>query len=493
MTTLNPVWRERIWWVAGVAIALVMGVQVAVGGLLLPLLVAGVALIMAVYHLRPQGLGRLVLVGILAGYFIGNRGFAQLMPIPNLPLLPAEAALALLVGLLFLERAKGNSLLPIFDSIGAFILVWIIFGAGRFVLDFRVYGVTALRDFAMVYYGVFYFAARMIVVNEAEAAESFMKVLRVSAVIMGGLFLITQYFPELVFEYLLFRGVPLVFYKHDLVGLFAAIGIVLQFLRWEEKRRMLNLIAAAFLLVVLISTDNRAALVGLAAATGWVALAGRWRLPVSLIGGGLLVALLTIFVTHLQNNSWRDTPLLEVYEAAASIVDTSGDGSYSGEGTFNKGDNNTFRLVWWRLVWEETWHASPLFGMGFGYDIAAQFQREYFADISTDFNARSPHNIFLTIFSRMGFVGLLAFGSMVVIMAFRTWHVTQSGELLALGAWAAAWVLLAGATFGVVLEGPMGAVVFWVLLGTASGLSAEDKANIYDESAEPTDFRGNSA
>ena len=38
--------------------------------------------------------------------------------------------------------------------------------------------------------------------------------------------------------------------------------------------------------------------------------------------------------------------------------------------------------------------------------------------------------------------------------------------------WLAAWAILASACFGVVLEGPMSATVFWTLLGLANGAPA---------------------
>jgi hypothetical protein len=55
-------------------------------------------------------------------------------------------------------------------------------------------------------------------------------------------------------------------------------------------------------------------------------------------------------------------------------------------------------------------------------------------------------------------------------MALRTWRALRDPTLtFTSGAsWCAAWVLLICAAFGVVLEGPMGAVVFWTILGLAN-------------------------
>ena len=44
------------------------------------------------------------------------------------------------------------------------------------------------------------------------------------------------------------------------------------------------------------------------------------------------------------------------------------------------------------------------------------------------------------------------------------------------GVWCSVWIVLISASFGVVLEGPMGAVTFWVLLGIASAATLPEPA-----------------
>jgi len=472
MSTLNPVWRERIWFGGAGLVALWVGLQVAIGGLVAPALVVGCAVVLGLYYLRAEALGKLILAGLLAGYLIGNRGFAQFLPIPNLPLLPGEAGLAALTVWLFVERAKSAHPINLWDGIGWCLFAWIVYGGGRMLFDARQFGMLAIRDFAMVYYATFYFLARMIVLREPKTAEFLLATMRISALIMAPLYLIHQLFPGLFLDYLTLRGIPLIFYKTDLVGLYAAIGSILHFMRFEQTGRWRSVVFSLLLVGTVLSTDNRAAMVALMVMVGWVTLAGRWRLLGGLGGAAILGAIVLLFVTHVRNDSWRETPLFEIYEAVISITDPTGVRSYSGEDTFSKGDNNLFRWVWWQLVVTETWEQSPVFGLGFGYDLAADFRREYYADAVKDFVTRSPHNIFITIFGRMGLVGLvplvLAFG----LMLRATWQAARRHDPSELTPWAAAWAILASATFGVVLEGPMGAVVFWILLGTASGYSA---------------------
>ena len=138
-----------------------------------------------------------------------------------------------------------------------------------------------------------------------------------------------------------------------------------------------------------------------------------------------------------------------------------------------KGDNNRFRSLWWRVVVDETMAQNPVFGLGFGYDLARNFLQEYNPEIE-DFAARSPHSIVVSTIGRLGLAGLAVFILFTGILTLRTWREVRDPQtpLLQLGLWAAVWVILISAGFGVVLEGPMGAVVFWTLLGLAGARSA---------------------
>ncbi|MBE36213.1 MAG: hypothetical protein CMI16_11795 [Opitutaceae bacterium] len=64
----------------------------------------------------------------------------------------------------------------------------------------------------------------------------------------------------------------------------------------------------------------------------------------------------------------------------------------------------------------------------------------------------------LTVFARIRLLGLMA------------WRIIQAArdELPSLGIWCAAWVILMSACFRVVLERPMGALIFWIALRTTN-------------------------
>ncbi len=170
--------------------------------------------------------------------------------------------------------------------------------------------------------------------------------------------------------------------------------------------------------------------------------------------------------SQIKGQKWEETPLHEMYERAISLTDPYGEKSYSGEETSYKGDNNVFRSTWWAICIDETMRTNPWFGLGWGYDLAEAFVRVYYPEGGDDFAARSPHNIFITVFARTGITGLVPF--------LFSWPFSestcgaQSDRDRNFGIWCIACTILTSACFGVVLEGPMGAVLFWTVLGLAN-------------------------
>ncbi len=263
------------------------------------------------------------------------------------------------------------------------------------------------------------------------------------------------------------RGNPIIYYKGDLVGTMLSAGAVLIYARHAKKNPVIATAATLILLGIALTTNNRASMVGLATVTVLLILGRQWKFAATQAVAGIVAVIAILFFAHLTNTSWRQTPLHGVYERVVSIADPFGQRAYSGENTFFKGDNNRFRAVWWEAVYRETLAGNPWTGLGFGHDLARQFVREYYPEQGEDFDTRSPHNIALTVFARMGLLGLIPF---VLIGGLIAWRIIQAArnELPGLGMWCAAWVILISACFGVVLEGPMGAVVFWIALGVAN-------------------------
>ncbi|MBS0661900.1 MAG: O-antigen ligase family protein [Verrucomicrobia bacterium] len=475
---LTPAWRTRLFTTVAVAVAVWMGVSIAEGDSL-PALVAAVLLGFAITPWIRLPLGSVLLAAVVFGYVVGSRGFAQITLTPTLPILPAEAVLAL-AGLLFGFQCAWRRELPFRrDALNVALLLWICLGSLRIVVDVRTYGLVALRDFATVYYAGFFYLAQE-AARLPAARRLLFNTLVIACVVLLPLSWLFNRYPELFMDTLTIRGIPVIYYKGDLVGTFLAIGSVMAFMRFETGGRWWNAVASMALAAAVLGTTNRASMLGLALAATWLLVGRRWRFAATLAGcGGLASAVILLWAVAF-NQPVEKTPVYGVYERALSLADFSGQRTYLSAESLNKGDNNQFRRVWWGAVIDETVEGNPWVGLGFGADLAERFVREYYADSPEEFSTRSPHNVLLTIFARMGAIGLVAFLVVLGIIAVRTWRAVHADPLDA-GLWCSVWIMLASACLGVVLEGPMGAVVFWIVLGVAATPAEEGEKGTNDE------------
>lgn len=463
--TLNPVWRTRLFAAAASAVGVWLSVEVAQGRYGWAAAVAMLLALFLLARLQPIPLLTILLGAGTFGYVVGNRGFAQVMLLPNFPLLPAEAML-LVGGAVLLVQAAWRHELPIRrDPLNLALLGWILLGAARIIFDVRTFGAMALRDFALVYYAAFFFLAQDMA-RDPRSRRLFLGALSVGCAVVLPLFWLAEQYPGFFLQTLTFRGSPLIHYKGDLAATLIGAGSVLFFLRFEKTRRVWLVVASLVLAGAVLLMNSRAAMLALAIAAGWLAVRGRWRFIATLALGSLVAAVAILGAASMRGVSWEKTPVFEAYERVLSIADPWGQRTYRGADTFYKGDNNLYRSVWWTAVIDETFEHNPYFGVGFGYDLAERFVREYYADNPEEFSVRSPHNVLVSIFARMGAAGLGLFLIVIAIVAVRTWHGCRVGTDEA-ALWAVAWALFVSACLGVVLEGPMGAVVFWTTLGVA--------------------------
>lgn len=473
--TLAPIWRTRLFAAGAAVIAVWLAFDIAHGRFLWPSAVAGVLALFLLARAQPLPLGHLALVVVAAGYILGNRGFAQLSLSPRFPLLPAELALLLAGGLLLVQSAWRHALPLRRDPLNFAILAWIILGCLRIAFDVRTFGFMALRDFALVYYAAFFYLGQDLA-RDSRSSRVFLDVLACSCALVLPAFLLFERFPDFFFNVLSFRGNPIIYFKGDLAGTFVAIGAVLFWLRFEAGRGLWNAAVSLVLAGGVVATNNRASMLALLVATAWLALRGRWRFAVTQAVAGLVAVFLILAAASALRISWEKTPVFGLYERIVSIADPTGQRTYRGAETFNKGDNNLYRFVWWQAVIDETLDGNPYLGLGFGHDLAARFVREYYPESSEEFTVRSPHNVLLSIFARMGAAGLLLFLVIIGVVAVLTWHAIPQ-SLAHAAPWCVVWALFVSACLGVVLEGPMGAVVFWTTLGVAHQLSSETPAS----------------
>jgi hypothetical protein len=471
------------------ALAIWVGISLANDERMIAMLSAGIC-VWSVLSWTRGPLAEAWLLGFLAfGYIIGNRGFAQITPVSGLPLFLSELGLGLVLTLVLLRGALRRTLPIRPNGLNGLLLFWLALGLGRIVWDVRTYGFMALRDFAMVYYLLYFFVVQILAEHGPSRA-----VLRGALSVTFGLLPITallaSILPDFFLSNLLVNGVPLIFYKADLLATFLFTGFIVLLpagtLRSQDWWRWL---AALTSLVFGLTLLSRSSMLGLMVAISWLAWAGRWRparILVTVCATGLLAVLI---YSLLQKKDFNQTKAYAIYEAVVSIADYSGTRDYQNDMSSDKGDNNRFRLVWWRNVAEETLTTNPALGLGFGADLAHGFLLEYYPTGDADFTARSPHNIFMTTLGRMGLVGVAVLLAIYCMQARITASVAREARTDparddAMTLQAAVWVVMISACLGVVLEGPMGAIPFWIMLGLAHNAATHPEEDIAPLPAE---------
>ena len=473
--TLSPIWRTRFFAAGGVILAVWLGADLAYGEFLWPALVTGgLALFLLAFWL-PLSLDAFLIGLATIGYVVGNRGFAQISLTSRLPLLPGETIL-LVCGVLLLVRSARRRELPLRpDPLNLAILAWIILGTLRIYFDVRRYGFVALRDFALVYYAAYFFIGQELA-RDKRNRRFYENVLLIGCVLLLPVYLLLDRFPMFFLTRITLRGEPLIYLKADLAGTFMVVGSTLAFLRFEQRGSGWLVALSLALAGGAMTLSNRATALALLVAALWLAVGGRRRFAATLGATGVLATIAILAGASVLRIPWEKTPVYGIYEEALSVTDPTGQRTYTGAETFNKGDNNLFRWVWWQAVLDETLDTNPYTGVGFGADLAARFVQEYYPE-NDEFDVRSPHNVVLTIFARMGAVGLLAFLVVIGVIGVQTWRAIRIGPDEA-ALWCAVWAILTSACLGVVLEGPMGAVVFWTALGLAHGSLQRRRAEL---------------
>lgn len=478
---MNPRLRLFLGGVAGTLVALFAGVGIANENYLLTVLVGAAVLWGLAEWAGGPYPDAWLLAGALFGYIAGNRGFAQLQLAGGLPLFPAEAVLLVAVPAVIVRLAQKRTSAFRRDPLNYAVLLWALLGAARLPADFSRHGFLAARDFAMVYYTAFFFLGQAFALH-VPSERLLRRALTAACLALPFLATAFRYLPDFFLNTLTFRGVPLIFFKDDLLATLFAAAFFWLWTRWEfHHRRGWLLPVAACLLMVGTTTSPRAAMVAVAGVTAlWLA-ARRWQLAATqavIIG---VAAVGALFVFSLTNRDIRQTSAYATYENVVSIFDYEAKGRYVNRDSGDPGDNNRFRLVWWRAVVDETVADGPVFGLGFGHDLAGRFLANYGLLGADDFSARSPHSMVLSVFGRMGAAGLIGWLAIAAGMAGMTRRIFRQGSPDSRGFASIVWVIWFSACFGVVLEGPMGAVVFWTVLGLANALAGQTPAT------EPTE------
>lgn len=459
-------------WVCAVVLGLCGGAAALVLSpllLILALVAAAVALAVPLYGYR---VFYLYLAGLLAGYLFLGKGFAY---IGVGPLYVAEGGLALAIGTSALILLRGASR-PMRSFLRAEVVLLAVFVAWQVLCTIPyvgIYGQDALRDAALWGYAAFTVLIVLLLPREA-VNRLFVLYGKVLPYLLAWL-LIAWVFVKVspVALYAPGSPVPLLALKSGDVGVHLGGAAAYMLLRLDARGGPRWSTSKLWLMWTLWVVDwvawsasNRAgmlsALLGIVVVALWRPLT-RWYRPLLVVAILVGALLLTDFTYSFGSNE------ISVQQLTANIDSTFGQGSSSAPLEATK----EWRLAWWRGIIEYTF-GGDYFWMGKGYGINLYLD-DGFPAHQGEINValRSPHNATMSILARSGVPGLFfwllflgGFGLMLARRASRT----DDGEdpynaryaLWLLAYWLA---FVFNSSFDVFLEGPMGGVWFWSLMG----------------------------
>lgn len=347
----------------------------------------------------------------------------------------------------------------------------LILGGLLLVFDFPAHGIAAVRDAAIAYYAIFYFIGTEIAAYERLGD-------RVWRVLQG------VWFASFLWNlnYLLFKAVPipaLASIKGNslfdgsgsenaqhmfLAGLLFLLAPAPFFSRFSPLARY---VAAGLAFAATATTYGRgvkvAALLTLVVIIWLLPSRGGSRLkrakrPIVVLATLGLVSLLT-FLTFSPN--FGEMAQLDRF-SEVQLSDQSG--------------TDYWRTSWWENIAATVSETNPLFGLGFGYNLASL---NPFVMVEEGlFGLRAPHNITMSYFGHMGLIGAglwltVVFGGIgKLILRLRraaASPVTDPQRYKEHIFWIAFLVAtVANSSFGVLMDGPVLGIPFWFLAGFAA-------------------------
>jgi O-antigen ligase len=431
-------------------------------------------------HLNSFYLKILIYV-LFLGYAVFGKGFAYFHLPLNVPIFIGE--IFLILGIITLEKYvyedKLSSLTPL--------LPFLIWGMVILLISVWQYGLEALRDSAMVYYSLF----AIIVFNIARRFPVDSLILSLFSKLLP--LLITWYAVYKILTILLgvksiivpgTKDIRLFWLKPGDLG----VLLLLAFVFIQLFKKEIEIISKYFYFLILIilavlfivSVGNRGAFLAFSAGFLTYLLFQPFPKKLKSIVIILIIISLIISFNFEYGKGKRKISSVQLKTNIDSIINP-------GKGPSNLVGTTNWRLLFWRKLFTATANNFDrlLFGFGFGENLATTFEMGKEKARPN----KHPHNFTINIFARMGIFGLLAWVHLNIfcVTGLLSVYKKSSGikrktALWLLTIWVAA---ITNSMFDVYLEGPMGAIPFWIFMGFGYSLiyQVSQRENINIQSA----------
>jgi len=130
------------------------------------------------------------------------------------------------------------------------------------------------------------------------------------------------------------------------------------------------------LLALTVYSTSRAAWVGLLLGLVLAAVAGVFSVHRHILFLGLAAILPVLGCISIYVDDYYQTRVYAIYEHTLSFVDFSGNRTYKNQDSLATGDNNSFRLAWWKIILFDTLRTLPLAGNGFVSEASNRISEE---------------------------------------------------------------------------------------------------------------------
>lgn len=413
---------------------------------------------------------------VVAGYIMFDRPFAWIH-VPGTPLFVGEMVIGIGVVAMLTTRTSATRLVRQSPSLKV-LRNYMLWGGALLILNVLPYGLDAIRDSALWYYGIFAIFVMILFASRPERViewtDHFAKLIPIFLIWFPFAVILAQVGPKSI----LVPDSTIQIFNHKSGNIAVIASIAIAFLwmadgdnRLFTRRQRIWLTSLATLLIVFTGLQNRGGMVSSAVLIGGLLfLLSRRRSELLILMVAALVvtaSVAVVFDVKIELFGDREISVQQFTSNISSIFDPEAGGE-------RQSSTTEWRLNIWEQVLSDVTNETPFMGFGPGPDLGERY------DISTDPNQplRNPHNSHVGILARLGWVGVTLWAMLWIAWMGEMQSMRRRLRRLGRDADSAlvSWIMLtplpilANAIFDPTLEGAQVAVMLWTFFGVGSAM-----------------------
>lgn len=412
------------------------------------------------------------LLFVLVGYAILDRGFAW-FHVPGTPLFLGEIVLALAALAMMSTRAPMLAAFKLSPALKV-LAVWMAWGAVFLILQMPTYGLDAIRDSAIWYYGSVAAIALFLMLSDPSRFGTW------AALYLKFIPFLLLWFPIAVAgdtilgagaPYVPDSSVPLFTHRFGNIAVHSAMALGFIWLvdrNWGRlsSTQRITYSSMAVLGIGLAGFQNRGGFISASIGIIVMLMFMRQRKAELVLAVGTVAVILAtaavITDVSIPISNKREISAAQFIDNLGSVVDPD-----SAESRQQK--TTQWRLELWTAVLDDVVTQHPISGFGPGPDLGERYGVEGGGEVKL----RNPHNSHLGVMARMGLVGFAIWALLWITWAFQLLllrsHLMRRGRIVEgnLAAWivVSALMMLVNSVFDPTLEGPQVAFWLWTIFG----------------------------